>query len=242
MNRQRPLMGQDKKVTSPVSPHSPLLGEVGRRSRRLRLDKRLTLDELSQLSGVSRRTIISLEAGEANVSLGTLDKLARALGTDFGSLVSDRQAEPLVSEAFRQVSPIWQDDAGSSARLLVSYAKPTGAEMWSWELTCGARYDADPDPLGSEELILVSSGVLNIEVDGERYPVSTGSFLRLPSDRHYSYVNTGVDPVSFTRLVINGPAQSVAPHDLTHDDQVPVPTPAEAPTPTEAEAPTPTEA
>lgn len=227
MNRSHPLMGQDDKVTSPVSQYSSLLGEVGRRCRRLRLDKRLTLDELGQLSGVSRRTIISLEAGEANVSLGILDKLARALGTDFGSLVSDRQTEPLVSESFRQVSPIWQDHTGSSARLLVSYSKPTGAEMWSWELTGGARYDADPDPPGSEELILVSSGVLNIEVDGERYPVSTGSYLRLPSDRHYSYVNTGVEPVSFTRLVVTGPAQLAVPNYLTQHDQVPVPAPAE---------------
>jgi transcriptional regulator with XRE-family HTH domain len=206
-------MGQDDVVAPPVNPHSALLEEVGRRARRIRTDKHLTLDELSKLSGVSRRTIISLEAGEANVSLGILDKLARALGTDFGSLVSERETEPMVSESFTEVSPIWQDETGSSARLLVSYANPTGAEMWSWELTGGARYDADPDPPGSEELILVSSGVLHVEVGGERYPIAAGSYLRLPSDRHYSYVNVAVEPVSFTRLVATRAPTSPPPID-----------------------------
>ena len=194
-------MGKDVRVASTGNRHSALLEEVGRRARHLRLDKHLTLDELSQLSEVSRRTIISLEAGEANVSLGTLDKLARALGTNFGSLVSERRPEALVSEPFGDVSPIWQDVDGSSARLLVAYTSIAGAEMWSWELAGGARYDADPDPPGSEELILVSAGLLHIEVDGELLTMSAGSYLRLPSDRSYSYVNAGPDTVSFTRLV-----------------------------------------
>src|SRR5487761_1533861 len=64
---------------------SGLSHDVGLRARSLRLQRQLTLDELSTLSGGSRRMIALLEAGEANPSLGTLDKLSRALGVDFGS-------------------------------------------------------------------------------------------------------------------------------------------------------------
>jgi transcriptional regulator with XRE-family HTH domain len=175
----------------------------------MRLDQGLTLDKLSRQSGVSRRTIISLEAGEANVSLGTLDKLALALGSTFGELVTEREAAPFVAERFGEVSPIWQDDAGSSARLLVSYASLSGAEMWSWELAPGARYDADPDPPGSEECLLVSAGTLHVEVEGRCYPLASGSYLRLPSDRNYSYVNPTAITVAFTRLVTNTATRNV---------------------------------
>jgi transcriptional regulator with XRE-family HTH domain len=197
-------MRQTLPVPASDKPVPPVIEEVGRRVRGIRLDQGLTLDKLSRDSGVSRRTIISLEAGEANVSLGILDKLAHALGTTFGQLVSEREALPLVAERFGEVSPIWQDEAGSSARLLVSYTSLSGAEMWSWELAPGARYDADPDPPGSEECLLVSAGTLHVEVDGTCYPLASGSYLRLPSDRNYSYVNpAGAATVSFTRLVTN---------------------------------------
>jgi transcriptional regulator with XRE-family HTH domain len=100
---------------------STLLQAVGLRARALRLQRQLTLDELSSRSGVSRRTITLLEAGDANASLATLDKLARALGIDFGSLVVARPAAPFVPEVAQQVSPVWEDGLGSSARLLVSH-------------------------------------------------------------------------------------------------------------------------
>lgn len=187
----------------------PVIKEVGRRVRGMRLGQSLTLDQLSRDSGVSRRTIISLEAGEANVSLGILDKLAHALGTTFGNLVAEREAAPLVAERFGERSPIWQDEAGSSARLLVSYASLSGAEIWTWELAPGARYDADPDPPGSEECLLVSAGTLHVEVEGTCYPLASGSYLRLPSDRGYSYFNPTDTTASFARFVTNTPSTAI---------------------------------
>jgi transcriptional regulator with XRE-family HTH domain len=178
-----------------------LLRAVGRRARALRVQRQLTLDELSALSGVSRRTITLLEAGEANASLATLDKLARALGTDFGSLVTDRPVAPLVPEASGEVAPVWQDGLGSSARLLVAYPARTTTELWQWELAGGARYQAEPDPPGSEELIWVSAGGLVIDVEGEELALGAGGYLRLPSDRQYAYVNPGPGKTTFVRVV-----------------------------------------
>jgi transcriptional regulator with XRE-family HTH domain len=42
---------------------------------------------LADASGISRRTIINLEAGEANISLAGLDRLAEALGASLVDLV-----------------------------------------------------------------------------------------------------------------------------------------------------------
>ncbi len=181
-----------------------LLRSVGQRARALRVARQLTLDELSALSGVSRRTITLLEAGEANASLATLDKLARALGTDFGSLVVDRPPLPFVPELSGEVVPVWQDELGSSARLLVSYPLATTTELWQWELAGGARYQAEADPPGSEELILVTGGELVVEVGEDRLGLRPGGYLRLPSDRAYAYANPGYQPARFVRVVTTG--------------------------------------
>jgi putative transcriptional regulator len=43
---------------------------------------RLQQKDLSELSGVSLRTIIQIENGTANPSIGTLNKLAKVLGVE----------------------------------------------------------------------------------------------------------------------------------------------------------------
>lgn len=170
--------------------------------RSLRQERHLTLDELSLRSGVSRRTITLLEAGQANASLGTLDKLAQALGTGFGSLVLPRPPAPLVPAGPAQVAPIWEDSRGSSARLLSSYPGAGQIEIWSWDLAGGARYQAEADPRGTEELVLVATGRLVLEVAGERFALSSGAHVRAPTDGGYSYSNPGPSPASFITVVL----------------------------------------
>lgn len=53
---------------------------MGNRLKEIREEKRMTQEELSSKSGVSRQTIISLETNQNyNVTIGTLTKLADAL-------------------------------------------------------------------------------------------------------------------------------------------------------------------
>ena len=179
-----------------------LFRSVGSRVRTLRLGAGLTLDELSLRSGVSRRMITMLEAGETNASLGTLDKLARALDCDFYTMITGSPVAPLTPEVTREVAPLWEDGRGSTARLLISHPLATTTELWNWELVPSARYDAEPDPPGSEEIILVSSGRLVVEVGEERYPLKSGGYLRLPSDRPYAYSNPGRSVVRFVRIIV----------------------------------------
>lgn len=146
--------------------------------------------------------ITMLEAGGTNASLGTLDKLARALGCDFATLVASRPVEVLVPAATRNVAPVWEDDRGSSARLLVARTTSGATELWQWQLVAGARYDAEADPPGSEEILLVSAGRLAVEVAGERYDIAGGSYLRLPTDIPYSYVNPGRSTTRFVRVIL----------------------------------------
>ncbi len=143
-----------------------------------------------------------LEAGETNVSLGTLDKLARALDVDFATLVAVRPVPALTPEATGAVAPAWEDGRGSSARLLGSRSGARVVELWHWELAAGARYEATADPPGSEELILVRSGRLVVEIDEARYTLEEDEHLRLPTDRPYAYMNPGRKPVRFARVIV----------------------------------------
>lgn len=180
----------------------PLIREVGARVRSLRLEAHLTLDQLADRSGVSRRMITMLEGGETNASIGTLDKIARALGSDLPSLVSGGPVPPLDPTEAGTVEPLWEDHRGSSARLLVSHRHAAVTELWQWRLAPRSRYDADPDPPGSEETILVGSGRLVVEVGTDRFRLEADDYLRVPTHLPYSYVNPGARPARFIRVVV----------------------------------------
>lgn len=64
-----------------MSGRSDFLVHVGANLRRLRARVQMSRVDLAERSGVSRRTIVNVEAGEANVSVSPLDRLADRLGS-----------------------------------------------------------------------------------------------------------------------------------------------------------------
>ncbi len=67
----------------------PILALVGRRVRRLRNQRKITAKELAVSSGLSPRFIAQLEAGQANIAIGRLARVAQALDVDVEQLVHD---------------------------------------------------------------------------------------------------------------------------------------------------------
>lgn len=69
------------------SAEQALLGSVGHNIRQLRRRRRMTQQELSQITGLTRTYIGGIERGARNPSLVTLHRMADALGTEAGRLV-----------------------------------------------------------------------------------------------------------------------------------------------------------
>jgi hypothetical protein len=138
------------------------------------------------------------EQGQANPSLVTVDRVARALGTDFASLTRDTQPDPVAVNEPGSAAGVWSSAAGSRAALQVATQRQPSAELWEWVLQPGDRYDA----AGSEELFLVLNGALTLEVEGlEPVTVKAEGSARLASDRSYAYANHGREPARYVRVV-----------------------------------------
>lgn len=184
-----------------AGPSAQFLVHLGAEVRRRRKAASLTVQQLADAARLSRRMLTQIELGQANPSLVTVDKVARALGTTFAVLARNSDNRPLIANPPGSAPVIWTSMAGSSASLQVATGLSPAAEMWDWTLAPGDRYDAQPDPTGSEELFLVLSGTLTIEVLGEP-PVRlvAGASARLASDREYAYVNCGRRAVRFVRV------------------------------------------
>jgi len=181
------------------NPAATVLGHVGSNLRRFRRDAGLSQSTLAERSGISRRTIINLEAGEANISLSGLDRLADALGTTFALLVASPTAP---AAAINEVA--WRGRAPDSVATLLSSAPASHeAQLWTWALGPGDRYDAEPDPAGWHEMILVIEGRLRIDFEGSSLQLSAGEHAMYASSQPYAYINDGGKTVRFARTVVS---------------------------------------
>src|SRR6266487_3188146 len=58
------------------------IGEMGRRIRKLRLDRRMTLKQVENASGLSATHLSEIERGRTSPTIGALVRIARALQKD----------------------------------------------------------------------------------------------------------------------------------------------------------------
>lgn len=183
-------------------PTAEFIARFGAEVRRRRKNQAFTVQQLADAAGVSRRMLTLIEQGQANPSLVTVDKIARALGADFASLIRDTRPDPVAVNEPGTAVGVWSSAAGSRAALQVATQRQPSAELWEWVLQPGDRYDAQPDATGSEELFLVLDGALTLEVEGlEPVTVKVGGSARLASDRNYAYANHGRKPARYIRVV-----------------------------------------
>jgi transcriptional regulator with XRE-family HTH domain len=171
---------------------------IGGRIRTLRKQRGWSVQELADAGSVSRRMLTDIELGQANPSLATVDRIAHALDTDFAALALD--SDEGRGEGRVEGTLVWQGPDGSRGLLLGATREPR-AELWRWNLAPGARYDAEPDRHGAQEIHHVVSGKLTLALTEGRQVLATGQSAVIASDQGYAYLNEGTDPVVFMRVV-----------------------------------------
>ncbi|WP_417209806.1 helix-turn-helix domain-containing protein [Antarctobacter sp.] len=176
---------------------------LAKRIRLLRGGRQLSLDALAQRAGISKGTVVALEQGKANPSIGVLCRLAAALSLSVTDLLADRSAETsdLPIERTTPVT-LWSSPAGSKAELTAALTGATMFELWSWTLMPGETYDADAHSPGTRELISVISGRLGVTVGDTSVTLNAGEAVRLVTDRRHSYTCAGDAPVEFSMAVL----------------------------------------
>lgn len=180
---------------------SGVLRHVARNVRALRQEKDLSQQDLADRAGISRRMVVSIEAGDVNVSLGKLDAIAIALGVSFTRIVSDIASPSLSSRG----EIMWRGKSVESHAVLLGTAPARKeVEFWRWTLDANEYYQGEPDPGGYQEALIVEKGsiVLSVKEEVDRL-LDAGSFTVFDSSKPYRYTNETTSMASFLRAVLN---------------------------------------
>ncbi len=147
--------------------------------RRIRLNHGLSLEALSERSGLSRATLSRLENAEVSPTAEALGKLCAVYAMPMSRLMAmaEQTFEPLVARAAQAV---WTDPATGYTRRVVSpKVPPLGAEVLECTLPPATEisYDGPPEP-GLEHHLILQEGKLEVTVEGQRHELSAGDTLR----------------------------------------------------------------
>jgi transcriptional regulator with XRE-family HTH domain len=164
--------------------------DVGERLRTLRRFRRCTLQTVAERSGLSESFLSQVERGRSNASIASLKRIADALGVSMADLFEpDGLPGPRVLR--RDERPALQ--FGILGRKLLLTPRPLHhLEVFAGELEIGGSTGAEPYAHGdSEELFVVVSGTVRLELGGEEFELEPGDSIDYRSSIPHRAVNTG---------------------------------------------------
>jgi len=169
----------------------------------LRRVQKLSLDGLAKRTGLSKGTVVAIEQGKANPSIGVLCRLAIAFSlsvTDLLGVTSEETSDGPIERTCP--ATLWRTPQGSEAKLVASTSGRTMFEMWSWTIAPGDVYRSEAHSRGTRELVSVVRGSLKITVGSETMTLQAGEAARLVTDQLHSYAAADSQAVSFSMAVL----------------------------------------
>ena len=173
---------------------------VAENARRLREEKRLTLEEAARLTGVSRSMLAQIEKGDVNPTISVVWKIANGYRVSFTSLVEPARQRPVL---LRGADAAMLEEDGGRYRNYPAfpYDEERGFETYRIVILPGGSLEAQPHLPGSEESVTVFAGETEIGLLEEIYRLGTGDSLRFPADQPHTYRNPGREEAHLSMLI-----------------------------------------
>ncbi|OPF90157.1 helix-turn-helix domain-containing protein [Rhodopseudomonas palustris] len=167
---------------------------VGHNLRRLRVRQGYSLERLAKQSGVSRAMLGQIETGKSVPTIGTLWKVATALGVPFARLIATES--PHHPQVLRRTDAklLTSNQGQFTSRALFPFDGERQVEFYELRLAPLHREDADPHAAGTRENLVVAKGAVEITAGAERPVVlSAGDAILFDADVPHSYRNLGAE-------------------------------------------------
>jgi transcriptional regulator with XRE-family HTH domain len=177
---------------------------VGVRIRQLRLGLGLSVRALAAVTGFSPSLISQVEHGHVMPSIGSLERIAMALGVSLSTffIEADTNAEGLVrANARQQLSSTWSPVSIEALRPV----KGTGMlEPILIVMAPGGRSGKFPTAHAGEKFVLTLDGEVTLTLGDEVHRLSTGDAITFASAIPHQLENTGADPARVVIVTVRG--------------------------------------
>lgn len=176
---------------APADDPTAVVSSIGPKIRRLRSRRKLSLQQLSDRSDVSTAAIHKVEQGTMVPTITTLLKLAAALDRPVSYFVDEERSTPpyVVFTPAAERKPIYTSHRGID---LEGVSGPYGQYLVAAavaEVAPGASSGDSPLRHAGEELILMLSGSLEVDVEDRTFRLDRGDSVHFHTDHEHRWRN-----------------------------------------------------
>ena len=173
---------------------------VAQNLRAIRDSRNLSLDQLSELTGVSKSMLRQIETGKSSPTIATIWKIANGLRISFTALLRKHDPEVAITD-FKGVKPLTAESKRYRLFPMISFDPDRSFEIYYVEIDPGTTFAGEPHQGDVEEYVFVTNGTLRISVDDTRYTVKRNQCIHFRADCHHTYRNTGNQMVSAIMMI-----------------------------------------
>lgn len=186
-----------------MSENLPELESIGKNVKKLRTGAKMSMDDLSGASGVSKAMLSQIEAGKVNPTVATLWKIAQAFRVDFNVLLRGEGNRIKLFTVYRR-EDLTSLDVGHDGVDISVLSPPSLAdnlEMYMLTFAKGSVLDSEPHTQGSQEFVTVLEGKIKVTAGDRSSILNEGDLVNYQCDVHHRIENLSQKPSRVHMLV-----------------------------------------
>lgn len=173
---------------------------IGKQLKSIRQTKNITLDDTSELTGVSKPMLGQIERGISSPTVNTLWKIATGLKVSFSSFLIENEAEYTVVE-FKKQNMISEENGAMRAYTIFAFDPIRSFEIFFIEFDSGCEHHSSEHNIGVEEYILVINGKLDMLLNGTKVTLNENQAIRFNANIPHSYMNPYDDTCTVYNII-----------------------------------------
>jgi transcriptional regulator with XRE-family HTH domain len=166
---------------------------IGRNIQAIRKKQALTLDMLSEKSGVSKAMLSQIESGKVNPTVATVWKIAQGLRVEINSLLegSGGPRRIFTATAHEDITSLDTDEEGLHIKVLTPVTMVEDLEMYLLTFKPAGALRSAPHFPRTEEFVTVFRGHVRVSAGDNSSELREGDFIRYHCDVPHSIENLG---------------------------------------------------
>ena len=169
---------------------------IGRNIQRIRKEQGLTLDVLSEKSGVSKAMLSQIESEKVNPTVATVWKIAQGLRVEINGLLEGGGEPARRFSVVRgdEITTLETDEQGLHMKVLSPISMVEDLEMYLLTFEPNGSLRSAPHFPKTEEYLTVFSGSVRVTAGDNVSELSAGDFVSYHCDVEHTIENTGDIP------------------------------------------------
>jgi len=163
--------------------------------KNIRESRGLSLEQLAELTGVSKSMLRQIEMGKSSPTITTMWKVANGLRISFTALMAEQDTHTEV-QSFKFNKPILAEKGHYRIYPLIPFSPQHSFETYYFEIDPNTTFSGEPHNGSLFEYIFVTQGVLEVLVKDKSHQIKSGEFIKFSADCGHIYRCISETPVT----------------------------------------------